>query len=105
MAALKRNKRCWYMLIFRYIFILLLLTTSMCLYYLSIPETIIFEEVIPSSSSVIEHIPIIRLNNIPIPNVTINLWKDCKGFITINVIIMKLMFILIILYNRTIKRS
>ena len=64
--------------------ILLLLLTSLYVYYLTIPETIVYEEPFSSSSSSSsltlpkEHIPIIKLSKLPVPNITIDFWRDCK---------------------------
>lgn len=49
------------------------------MYYFTIPETIVFEEeYISLNKPSQEHIPTIKLSKLPIPNITIDFWKDCK---------------------------
>jgi len=51
-------------------------------YYLAIPEIIVYEEesTIPYQSidKKNERIPLTKLHNLPVPNITIDFWKECN---------------------------
>ena len=69
-------------IIIQSILITLILCIVVYFYYLAIPEIIVYEEVssIPLSiDTKKEHIPLIKLSNLPVPNITVDFWKECKG--------------------------
>ena len=62
--------------------IIFIIITCIYIYYKTIPEIIIYEG--EETLSLIDnkkedHIPLLKLNNLPIKNITINFWKECKG--------------------------
>ena len=67
---------------------LICITISLCMiilfyiYYKTIPEIIFYEEVetIETNNHKREHIPLIRINNLPVPNITVDFFKDCREF-------------------------